>query len=1665
MKIYNKGRGVHNREIAGIGKFQADLPSDWMAFTNLELALPHGGREIDVILVIEDRIIAVDIKDWRGKIESVEGSWSNGGTLIPGHSPVEKILQNARELQIMLDKYLKKNGNNSKSISVPKVEGFVVLTATQDRSGIAPTEINKVFSIDPFIKMLKSTQSRINQIGGVAPAFHAPGLTTKEWKERLLSFFNVNSGNFKEATIKYGSYQAESHSPAFKHPKDIYREFDVIDRNAGGALGLLRKWNFENADARFQNEDARNEIAGRERKVISWLNDRNPDCESSILQPRVDDSEKSIHYWEVFDRRRKLNRLEDLSEAKVKEIAPEMRVELIRQILSHVKVFHDLSVPHLDIGPHSIWVELPSIARISHLLAAKLPDTKTLGNYRYQFLSSVTLPDDIYELDVSGMQKDVFLLGCIAHYLLFGVPPKGKNQDDPPEWDVSVDISGDFLNLHPWLSRALDWEPRNRFSDAGSMLEELNSAIQSKPNSKQILEGLEHFRTVTSQMKIFQKYPPLDELRDDSSVMMWTSKSEEKTLLIKVWKRESWGDQTKESPKILAFLQQTENLILDHPAGCAPIREIIWTGDAIVLVQDYINAPNLANSLVSDDSYWVDPLNVLSFLESLANIIILLHERQLAHGDLKPQNILAVSPDFQPVLIDILDFSPSEDGEKITSAYSPLVGGRFERDCFAVTKIAEELLEHCNLDASLNNLFNDAIVRIRNEDPKNGTLLPLLEAIDISRNPKLESLTRIISISISGAETKAFLSDEGMIGLRLAKGGRQLRLRGAAEELLVEFNEYGVPISARRVTLEQRTVSFSLKNEFIVFSASVEIKSDLGNNFTAIEKLLIEPDIFLALENAKKLSQDTNLTSNRSSDDDDTYDDSSSIETAADDDILNEIVSQQKTEITTNIPTLWKRLIEVESDLMLMGTVLAPSSYNKKIGRHIVPFQLDFGDFDFAADDTVTVLREDKNGRWNKIGRLDLSSSTSSQLQIDAQRWGKESNNLLLEDQRVRFDSHFEVTSRSRRREATERILSRQSRLTDLIDVFDPSNTKDPIDLGLAINREEIEKKYSLNSIQAEAFVKLTETRPLSLLQGPPGTGKTRFIAALVHYALTNGLANNVLIASQSHEAVNGAAEAILTLFKGTNETPSILRVGHESNVSDSLLPYHVGKVENLFKDRFRAEFKERLEIVGASLDIPESLIQNLIYIETVVRPVVDTLSILLKHDNPEPGTINRIAGLQTTLIQLLSNLPVDLEDDINNISDDFLDFLGEKLAIHFQFRNLSKLKNFSNVANLARDFIGSMSNWQRSFEAFLAGTRQIVAGTCVGLGRSSLGLTSTPFDLVIVDEAARCNSGELAVPLQCGRWIVLVGDHFQLEPQSRSDVIRSVAKELAIPEREVLRSDFERVFESDYGKSAGYTLKTQYRMLPPIGSVVSEAFYNEALIHGRSDTLIPLDTFPGYLEKPLTWLKTDNFSNSAFQKEGKGRKGALINPIEADLIVELIRSWDKSEQFMSWIEDQISFPKVIGVICTYRAQCELLQQKLRNAFLSEAMRATIKVDTVDSYQGKENPIIILSLVRNNEDGYFEEGVKTIRPGFMARSNRLNVAISRAMDRLVIVGAYDRWSKDSPMGKVVKGFSKQEIANEAKFIDGVNFRGLLDVDPLAKNKKIKQKESHHEELK
>jgi serine/threonine protein kinase len=1084
------------------------------------------------------------------------------------------------------------------------------------------------------------------------------------------------------------------------------------------------------------------------------------------------------------------------------------------------------------------------------------------------------------------------------------------------------------------------------------------------------------------------------------------------------------------------------------------IQEPIWTGDALVLVQEYLDVPTLAQVCYPQPSeQWTSRVSVLLFLRSLSQVIIALHERQIAHGDLKPDNILIMQQDGQPepVLIDLLDFVPSDDGERMSTMYAPPSGGRFERDCYAVTKICEELLAVSGLNEADRQSLGVAISKIRTGPPENATLLPLVEAVDAVLRPVPEVQLRRLDLVIPHDSGAVFLTDEGNVDFVLNWNGRKLYVRGATEQIAISLdgNKF---TAARRQLIERRLTAKEARFKFASVAAQVQIEDGLDYDLRSIEELIQELLADPTIERlwteqcavlATRPSAPVKSGNSDPDEDADETEDADLSPEAAQDRLFEAVPQQGAPDSNIDVPQLWERLLDLEADLTIQGTAMGSSVFKEATQCHHVPFELESGSFDFARDDTVTVSRLDRHGRWARIGLLDLSSSTSSHLEIITRnRATRDFDTLVADTQQLRFESHFEVTSRSRRRAATLRLLAHEARLSNLADVFHPRKAVEPTVRNDPIDQSMLISNYGFNIIQAKAFAKLIGLRPVGLLQGPPGTGKTRFIGALVHYALSTGLARNVLLASQSHEAVNGAAEAVIKLFGDDDEAPSILRVGHEGNVSDQLLPYHSGRVEGLIKDRFKAEQRLRLHVVGRSLSMPALLVDKLITIETVIRPIVEKI-LQLEQRSEEEGVAQRMGSLHQTLEVVVGSL--NLPDLANtSINEDYLDLLADNVAANQHFRNAAKVESFREVAELARDFMGSVSARERNFETFLAGTRRIVAGTCVGLGRSSLGLTATPFDLVIVDEAARCTSGELAVPLQSGRWIVLVGDHRQLEPQHRAEVVEQVAKQLCIGERDVMRSDFERVFDSRYGKAAGASLTEQYRMLPPIGEIVSRAFYDGKLTHGRSRSVIDLLNLPDALHKPLTWISTDGFAQEGFQREVEGKRGALENPVEADLIVNLVKCWDLDQQFRDWIKEQKQFPKTIGIICTYLAQSHLIQKNLKRAGLSTEMLATLKIDTVDSYQGKENPIVILSLVRNNNDGSPEDGVSTIREGFMSQPNRLNVAMSRAMDRLVLVGAVSRWRAGSPMARVTQEFKHQVRVGNAVVINGVELKAQLE---------------------
>ena len=620
MQIINCGRGVHAREAKGIGRLKS-LPNGWYAFTNLDLATGIGrSREIDVIMVSEDRIFLIDLKDWHGKIESREGNWFHNGR-DTGPSPVGKIHGNVKDVLRLLTNQLRSRPE-SKTSQIPKLIGVVVITGKADLAGIAATERNSVFAIEDFIGGLSTDKVRRQTFGNIPPQFLSDPLTSSEWKDRLSKFFNARVGHFKPGKRRYDRYVASSDEASFAHPTDIFREYEAEEEGTPQSLGTLRIWDFTKcADTRFQTEEGRAEIAGRERKIFYYLRDRNDQFESSILVPKAADPDLGVGFWEIYDRRRRLKRLSEFVATEAVHLSNHDRIELARQTIGKVAALHAAEAAHLDLGSHSVWLESPSTVRLSHLMAAKVSEVSSLGEARYQFLSSVTVPETLLGNDFGAKRRDVFLTGVVVHQILYGRAPDRHSDQDPPEWDPSVDGDRAFENLHSWFERALELDPAGRFDDAGTALEAFNAAIASRPTVKEVIEGLEGFRTeVCSQRQLFNAYPEIEVLHESDRAELWKSERDGVPVLVKMWKRDAWGDQTREGPRILDFLMHVRELKLSPPSGCAVIRDVMWLGDAIVLIQEWIEGDSLSKSLASGGDFWRDETTSLTFLESVRKV-------------------------------------------------------------------------------------------------------------------------------------------------------------------------------------------------------------------------------------------------------------------------------------------------------------------------------------------------------------------------------------------------------------------------------------------------------------------------------------------------------------------------------------------------------------------------------------------------------------------------------------------------------------------------------------------------------------------------------------------------------------------------------------------------------------------------------------------------------------------------------------------------------------------------------------------------------------------------------------------------------------------------------------------------------------------------------------
>ncbi|WP_100407481.1 DEAD/DEAH box helicase [Bacillus solitudinis] len=303
-----------------------------------------------------------------------------------------------------------------------------------------------------------------------------------------------------------------------------------------------------------------------------------------------------------------------------------------------------------------------------------------------------------------------------------------------------------------------------------------------------------------------------------------------------------------------------------------------------------------------------------------------------------------------------------------------------------------------------------------------------------------------------------------------------------------------------------------------------------------------------------------------------------------------------------------------------------------------------------------------------------------------------------------------------------------------------------------------------------------------------------------------------------------------------------------------------------------------------------------------------------------------------------------------------------------------------------------------------------VIGTTCVASARKDFIDNYPVFDVVIIDEVSKATPPELLLPMLKGKKIILVGDHHQLPPLLGNDTLEETLQEMAdesedfkgkVELKKLLKESlFERLYKN-LPNSNKTMLAIQYRMHEKIMATIAP-FYeqeNERLQCGLTDSDSVRDHL---LESPriqrdshLVWLDMPNEA-AFFEERMKGGK-SLYNPAElreiGDLLTEIDAATEQSKQAGRMKTDE---KKSIGVISFYGEQVKrldrLIHQELRLRHL------TIRTGTVDRFQGMEMDIILLSMVRNHDNKHDDIG-------FAKDYRRLNVALSRAKELLVLIGS------------------------------------------------------------
>jgi ATP-dependent RNA/DNA helicase IGHMBP2 len=257
-----------------------------------------------------------------------------------------------------------------------------------------------------------------------------------------------------------------------------------------------------------------------------------------------------------------------------------------------------------------------------------------------------------------------------------------------------------------------------------------------------------------------------------------------------------------------------------------------------------------------------------------------------------------------------------------------------------------------------------------------------------------------------------------------------------------------------------------------------------------------------------------------------------------------------------------------------------------------------------------------------------------------------------------------------------------------------------------------------------------------------------------------------------------------------------------------------------------------------------------------------------------------------------------------------------------------------------------------------------VLLATLTGIDSGQIG--QRQFDLCVIDEAGQSTEPATWIPVTRARRLVLAGDHQQLPPTILSQEAEAAGFGISLLEQLMQRAE----------TAVSHQLTIQYRMHVQIMGFSSAEFYDNTLIADKAVANHLLADLPGVvagaaLDTAVTYIDT---AGAGYDEEQEPDTNSRRNPQEANLAVAQVKALQQAGVTQ------------IGIITPYAGQVRLLREQLGEE---------IEINSVDGFQGREKEAILISLVRSNNRG---------EVGFLAETRRMNVALTRARRKLIVIG-------------------------------------------------------------